>query len=184
MNTRKTFLLALAAMPLALAAQDRFATRNGHIRFFSSTPMENIEADNNKVTSVLDATTGAIEFAALIKAFQFEKALMQEHFNENYMDSNTYPKATFKGKVTGFGSAELKKPGSYPVQVNGDLTIHGVTRPHAGTATITVDAAGGLKAVSEFEVKPEDHRIEIPAVVREKIAQQLKISVDLTYTRM
>lgn len=184
MNLLKNLSLALVLAPMALMAQDRFATRNGHIAFFSSTPMENIEAHNHKVTSVWDATTGAVEFAALIKAFEFEKALMQEHFNENYMESNTFPKAIFKGKIAGITATDLKKPGTYPVDVSGDLTIHGVTKPQAVKGTIVVDASGAVKATSEFNVKPEDHGIEIPGVVRKNIAEQLKVTVALDYAKM
>lgn len=184
MNTLKQLTLALALVPVTLSAQERFATRNGHIHFFSGTSVENIEADNHKVTSVLDATTGALEFAALIKAFEFEKALMQEHFNENYMESNTYPKANFKGKVSGFSADDAKKPGTYTVDVTGDLTIHGVTKPLSTKATMTVEAAGTIKAKSEFSVKPEDHGIAIPGVVRKNIAEQIKVTVDLSYTKM
>jgi len=184
MNSLKHISLVLAMAPLALMAQERFATRNGHIAFHSSTPMENIEAHNRKVTSVWDATTGAVEFAVLVKAFEFEKALMQEHFNENYMDSNTFPKATFKGKFGGVTAADLKKAGTYPVDVSGDLTIHGVTKPVTSKGTITVDAAGVVKATSEFNVKPEDHGIEIPGVVRKNIAEQMKVTVALDYAKM
>ena len=88
---------AAGAAP-SCSAQERYATRTGHVSFHSDTPMENIEADNYKVTSVIDATTGAVEFAVLMKAFEFEKALMQEHFNENYVESNTYPKADLQGQ--------------------------------------------------------------------------------------
>lgn len=184
MNTLKTASLALAFVPFALCAQERYMTRTGQITFFSETSVENIEANNNKVTSVLDATTGAIEFAALIKAFEFEKALMQEHFNENYMESNTFPKATFKGKLTGAAAADLKKAGTYPVTVTGDLTIHGVAKPVTTQGTITVDAAGAVKATSEFIVKPEDHGIAIPGVVRKNIAETIKVTVRLDYAKM
>ena len=184
MKTLRTSILSLAVLPAALSAQERFATRNGHVSFLSETAVENIEAHNHKVTSVLDATTGAIEFAVLIKAFEFEKALMQEHFNENYMESNTFPKATFKGKVAGVTTDQLKTPGSYPVTVSGDLTMHGVTKPVTATGSFVVDESGAVKASSTFPVKPEDHGIEIPGVVRKNIAQQLKVSVDLSYTRM
>ncbi|MCB9178627.1 MAG: YceI family protein [Flavobacteriales bacterium] len=175
---------ALALLPSTLSAQERFATRNGHINFYSSTPVENIEADNNKVTSVFDVASGAIEFAALIKAFEFEKALMQEHFNENYMESNTHPKANFKGKVSGFSAADAGKAGSYSVDVAGDLTIHGVTKPLTTKATFVVNADGTIKATSDFSVRPEDHGITIPGVVRKNIAEQIKVTVDLTYARM
>ncbi len=184
MNTLKTISLALALVPAMLSAQERFATRTGHIAFFSETSMENIEGNNRKVTSVFDATSGAIEFAALIKAFEFEKALMQEHFNENYMESNTFPKATFKGKLTGVGEDEMKKEGNYTVTVAGDLTIHGVTKPITAKGTLTVDAAGQVKATSEFLVNPEDHGIKIPSVVRSNIAESIKVIVKLDYAKM
>jgi hypothetical protein len=184
MKTLKTLSFVLAMAPLALCAQERYMTRTGHITFFSATPVENIEANNHKVTSVFDATSGSIEFAALVKAFEFEKALMQEHFNENYMESNTFPKATFKGKLSGVGEADLKKAGTYPVTVSGDLTIHGVSKPVSTQGTMTVDAAGTVKATSEFIVKPEDHDIKIPGVVRKNIAETIKVTVKLDYTKM
>lgn len=180
----KHFTLGVLLLPTVLAAQERFATRNGHIHFFSSTAVENIEADNRKVTSVFDATTGAIQFEALIRAFEFEKALMQEHFNENYMESGTYPKASFKGKLTGVATSELTKPGTYPVSVTGDLTIHGVTKPITTTANVTVGADGSVKANGVFEVKPEDHGITIPGVVRKNIADRIKVTVDLSYAKL
>lgn len=177
-------ITALLASPLALRAQDRFATRTGHITFHSSTPMENIEADNHKVSSVFDINTSAIEFAVLIKAFTFDKALMQEHFNENYMESNTYPKATFKGKVTGLPEGAAAKPGTYSVAATGDLTIHGVTKPVTVPGTITVNADGTLKLTTKFNVKPEDHGIKIPGMVRDNIAKEIEVTVAMDYQRM
>lgn len=184
MNNLKSFALALALLPLASQAQERYMTRNGHIAFFSATPMENIEANNHKVTSVWDATTGAMQFAVLIKAFEFEKALMQEHFNENYMESNTFPKAEFKGKLAGVTAEQLKKPGTYEVTVSGDLTIHGVTKPATAKGKVTVDATGAISASSDFIVKPEDHGIKIPGMVRKNIAEEITVKVRLNYEKM
>lgn len=184
MKTPKNLILALAFMPLAVVAQERYGTRNGNISFFSETPVENIEAHNKKVSSVWDASSGAIQFAALIKAFEFEKALMQEHFNENYMESNTHPKAEFKGKVEGITADQLKSAGTYDVTVAGDLTIHGVTKKVSHPGKITVNPDGTLKAVSEFIVKPEDHNITIPGVVRKNIAEEITVKVDMDYTKM
>ena len=118
-----------------------------------------------------------MEFAVLIKAFEFEKALMQEHFNENYMESNTFPKATFKGTISGITSEEIKKPGSYPVDVEGELTIHGVAKQVKEKGTVKVDAKGVITASSDFIVVPEDHKIEIPGMVRDKIAKEIKVEV-------
>ncbi len=184
MYTHKIIILALAMLPMAATAQERYMTRTGHIAFHSETPIENIHADNRKVSSVWDASTGAVEFAVLIKAFEFEKALMQEHFNENYMESNTFPKATFKGKVLGVGAEQLKKPGTYEGTVEGDLTMHGVTKPVKTKATVTVDANGTAKASADFSVKPEDHGIDIPGVVRKNIAERIQVMVRMDYTRM
>jgi hypothetical protein len=184
MNQFKTFALALALLPLAATAQERYMTRNGHIAFFSATPMENIEGNNHKVTSVWDVTTGAMQFAVLIKAFEFEKALMQEHFNENYMESNTFPKAEFKGKLAGVTADQLKKPGTYDCTVTGDLTIHGVTKPVSAKGKVTVDATGAITAASDLTVKPEDHGIKIPGVVRKNIAEEITVKVRMEYSKM
>lgn len=184
MRTTRIVIATLAFMPLALVAQDRYGTRNGSISFFSATPVENIEAHNHKVSSVWDASSGAIQFAALIKAFEFEKALMQEHFNENYMESSTYPKADFKGKVEGVTAEQLKKPGTYDVKVSGDLTIHGVTKQVSHPGKVTVNEDGTVKAVSDFIVKPEDHNIKIPDVVRNNIAETITVKVEMAYVKM
>jgi hypothetical protein len=184
MNPLRTILLTAAILPLVSIAQDKFGTRNGRVSFHSQTPIEKIEAENNKVSCVLDAGTGAIQFSMLIKAFEFEKALMQEHFNENYMESNTFPKAEFKGKVDGLSKDQATKAGSYPVTVTGDLTIHGVTKTVTHPGTITVGKDGALKAESDFVVKPEDHGIAIPALVRDNIAKEITVKVRLDLPRM
>src|SRR5436190_13044473 len=154
MNNLKILVAIATLAPFTLMAQDRFATRTGHITFTSDTPAELIVGDNHKVTSVMDAASGAIQFEVLIKAFEFKKALMQEHFNENYMESNTFPKASFKGNMTGATAEQLKKAGTYEVMVEGDLTIHGVTKPVKVKGTLTVDSAGGIKASSDFVIVP------------------------------
>lgn len=165
-------LLLVAAM--SLQAQKYF-TRDGYIRFFSSTSMEDIEAENKKVTTVMDGATGKLEFSALMKSFEFEKALMEEHFNENYVESNTYPKATFKGEIVDF------KKGSYasatPVKVKGKMKIHGVEKDVTidGTAHETKD---GYTLKSSFVVNPEDYDIEIPNAVRDNIAKEIEVTVE------
>ena len=181
MKTCITLLAAALALPFATNAQQRFASRAGEISFHSSTPMENIDAVNRKATSVFDATTGAVEFAVLIKGFEFEKALMQEHFNENYMESNTYPKSTFKGSMKGVSAADMSKPGTYEVTVEGDLTMHGVTQRVSTKGQVVVQG-GTATATSTFQVKPEDYKIEVPGVVRGKIAELIEVKVRIPYT--
>lgn len=182
MNLQKIVLVSLALVPLTLVAQERYMTRTGHIEFHSATPLENIHAENDKVTSVWDATTGAIEFAVLIKAFTFEKALMQEHFNENYMESGTYPKAEFKGTLTGFTAADAQKPGKYEVTLEGELEMHGVKKPRTLKGTVEVTAPGAANAVCEFIVKPADHGIKVPGGVN--VAEEIKVTARLDLRKM
>lgn len=177
MKNLRSLAIAAALLPSLLSAQERFATRNGHIHFFSGTPVENIEADNRKVTSVFDATTGAIQFEALVRAFEFEKALMQEHFNENYMESTKYPKANFKGQVLDFGKINLKKDGTVTLKVKGTLTIKDVTK-NVETEAVFVVAKGALSAKSAFKVAVADYNISIPKLVADKIAKTVDIKVD------
>ena len=184
MRTLKTILSLAILSPLSLAAQERYATRTGHVSFFSATPMENVEANNHKSTSVFDPASGAIQFAVLMKGFEFERALMQEHFNENYVESNTYPKAEFKGKVSGLPEGALQKNGTYDVTVDGDLTMHGVTKKISTKGTLTVDPTGVLKASSDFNIKPEDYNIEIPGTVRANIAEEIQVKVRIDYQKM
>lgn len=178
---KRIFFIVLALCSLApLQAQDRFMTRNGHIRFYSHTPMEDIDANNNQVGSILDMKTGEIVVSALNKSFEFSRALMQEHFNENYMESDKYPKSAFKGTISNVQDVNIKKDGTYPVDVKGDLTIHGVTKPVVAKGTLEVKA-GKINAVSKFNVAPEDYNITIPSLVREKIAKNMEITVELGY---
>ena len=178
---RQFFLFALLLVSSAtIFAQGKFFTKNGHIDFFSSTPMENISAANDKVTSVLDTETGKLDFAVLIKAFEFEKALMQEHFNENYMESDKFPKSTFKGQIDNISDINFKNGGSYSVTVSGDLTIHGVTKPVTARGTLDV-SEGKIVATTKFSVAVADYNIEIPKLVRDQIAKNIDISVAIKY---
>jgi polyisoprenoid-binding protein YceI len=156
---------------------------NTQAQKYSDAQIEKIEAHNSKATSVMDLSTGKIEFAVLIKAFQFEKALMQEHFNENYLESDKYPKATFKGVITNFESIDITKDGEYAVNVKGDLTIHGVTKEVEIPGKIIVKD-GQISAKSSFEVTVADYKIEIPAVVRDNIAKVVRVDVFLNYDEL
>lgn len=161
---------------LSLPAQKYF-TREGKVSFFSDAPMEKIEAHNEQATAVLDLSNGNIEFAVLIKAFRFEKALMQEHFNENYMESTQYPKATFKGQVADFGKIDLKKDGTVTLKVKGALTIKNATK-NVETEAVFAVAKGALSAKSAFKVAVADYNISIPKVVADKIAKTVDIKVE------
>ncbi len=180
---KKIVSIICIALSLGLTgsfAQNLFFTRNGHIDFFSSAKLEDIKADNNKVTSIINTTTGEIEFSVLTIAFQFEKQLMQEHFNENYMETPKFPKSIFKGRIINLDKINFQTDGSYPAEVTGDLTIHGVTKNIITSGTITVKD-GKFRAQSSFNITPEDYGIKIPNLVRDNIAKQIKVTIDNSY---
>lgn len=156
-------------------------TKNGYIGFFSHTSMEDIKGDNNQVAAIIDISTGEMVFQALIKSFHFDRALMEEHFNENYMESDKFPKSSFKGKITNLSSVDFSKNGTYSVIVEGDLTIHNVTNKISTKGTIEV-ITGGINANSKFNIVPEDYKIVIPGVVRDKIDKNLEVTVSMKYT--
>ncbi|MFA4864578.1 MAG: YceI family protein, partial [Bacteroidales bacterium] len=115
----------------------KYMTKNGNIMFYSETPMETIKAVNEQVNAVLDTQTGDIVCKILIKSFQFPKALMQEHFNENYLESDKFPNSTFKGKITNLSAINFSKGGIYDALIEGDMTIHGVTKNISEKGTFT-----------------------------------------------
>ncbi len=175
------FLVFVSVLFLTQSIQaQKYFTRTGNIVFSSEAPMEKIEASNQKATSVLDAKSGKMEFAVLIKAFQFEKALMQEHFNENYMESDKFPKALFKGAIVDMSKIDLSTDGTYAVKVKGDLTIHGETKEVETDGNIEVKD-GKISATSTFEIEVADFKIEIPKVVRDNIAKIVSITINIDY---
>ena len=177
----KKQLVVISAFFLALAgqAQDKFFTKSGNISFYSKSSLENIEAHNKSVTCVLDTKSGNMQFAVLMKGFEFEKALMQEHFNENYVESHKYPKADFKGAVVNNSSISYTKDGSYPALVKGKLTLHGETRDVETQGTILV-RSGKIEATAEFNVLLADYNITIPSVVKDNISKSIRIQVNCT----
>lgn len=156
-----------------------YTSKNAYARFFSTTPMENIEAINNQVNAAINTETGEVFFRVLIKSFKFEKALMQEHFNENYLESGKFPNAEFSGKITNLGDIDFKTDGEYAVTVKGKMTIHGVSREITEKGTIIVKD-GKIQAKAVFQVKPDDYDIAIPGAVRNKIAETIEVSIDAT----
>src|SRR5688572_15995215 len=150
---KKCFLLSAAIIFCVnlVQAQDKFFTKSGKISFYSKASLENIEAHNKTVACVLDTKTGNVQFAVMMKAFEFEKALMQEHFNENYVESHKFPKAEFKGQLVNYADINFSKDGKYPAKVKGKLTMHGVTRDVETTGTIVVKS-GKIDADAVFTV--------------------------------
>jgi polyisoprenoid-binding protein YceI len=164
-----------------LEAQDIYLTRNGQITFFSSTSIEDIKATNNEVSSVLNKKTGTLQFIVLIKSFQFKKTAMQEHFNKkDYMNSDTYPKSEFKGLITDINKVDFTKDGTYPVNVEGNLTLHGVSNKIKTTGVVIVKA-GKMSTTSKFNIKLEDYQISVPSIVTSKVAEVVEVTVNCNY---
>jgi polyisoprenoid-binding protein YceI len=175
-------LVILLMTSLSVQAQ-RYMTRNGHISFFSEAPLENIEAHNRQVNAAFDASSGELVFRVLMKSFQFEKALMQEHFNENYVESDKFPNATFTGTVSNFGEIDLSKDGSYSAVVEGDLTIRGITKPVKETGTFEVKG-DDLTGKCVFNIRLSDYDVTIPKAVSSNISETIEIRVDVAMRKL
>jgi YceI-like domain len=160
------------------AKAQKYYSKTAHIRFFSHTSVEDIKADNYKSELVIDKATGAVQASALIKMFEFDKALMQEHFNENYMESNQYPKATFKGKGD-FSKVNFGADGSYSIPVSGALTMHGVSKEISTKVNIKI-SGGKISGDTKFVVNPKDHGIKIEAAYAGKISDKIEVTVKAT----
>jgi hypothetical protein len=175
-------IICLVLLCPAVAFSQRFTTRNGFIGFYSRTALEDIKAENNQVFAIIEPGTKKLAFSLLLKGFIFPKELMQEHFNENYVESDKYPKANFTGTYT--GDVDLSKDGVYKVVVKGELNLHNTTRPLEAPATLEVKG-GHLIGVSDFKVKPEDYNISIPSLVRDKIDKEMavKVKIDCPITK-
>ena len=153
-----------------------YYTKSGRISFYSKAPLEDIESINKTVDCILNTNTGSIQFSALIKSFEFQKALMQEHFNENYLESNKYPRSNFKGTIVNNSQVDYNKTGTYNVTVRGELTIHGISKTIEVNGTIKMGNSPELDA--SFPVKLSDHAISIPSIVKDKVSNTVKVMVN------
>jgi hypothetical protein len=158
-------------------AQGKLYSKDGKTAFFSSTSMENIEATNKSSVVLLDSKTGDLQFAVLMKGFEFKKALMQEHFNSDYVESDKFPKSEFKGQISNNSEINYTKNGTYTAKVKGQLTIHGETKDIETTGTIIVKD-GKTQANATFNILLEDYKIVVPRMVRDNISKSIKITVD------
>jgi polyisoprenoid-binding protein YceI len=174
------FIILLLTATIVNGYAQKFYTKNGLVSFYSKAPVEDIQADNNEVLSVINTATGDVQFSLLNTGFHFKKALMEEHFNEDYMESDKYPKSTFKGKITNLSEVNFTKDGTYNVTVAGDLTMHGVTNKVTATGTITIKG-GAISATSKFKIQLADYKITIPSVVKNNIAETIEITVSCSY---
>ena len=170
----KKIILTIVCFAFATVGfSQKMMTRSGEIKFDATVPgaMDPVVAVSNTVSSIFDKTTGDLVVQGLVKSFKFKSPLMEEHYNENYMESDKFPKTSFKGKVVGYDGIS----GSYDVE--GDLTIHGVTNKVKTKMTVTAGAKTSIAGA--FVIKLIDYKLEVPAMAKKTLAETAKISVKL-----
>jgi len=177
---RIILICTLFLVSARLTAQSKYITRTGTVSFFSSTSAENIDATNGEALSIVDIAKGEVAFQVLITGFKFKKALMEEHFNENYMESTKFPKAVFQGTIIDLNKVNFKNNGTYTVNVAGNLTMHGVTNKVTIPATINIQG-GKLSATTKFDVYLADYKIRVPSVVSKTVSESVSVSVNCAY---
>lgn len=160
-------------------SQEKYLTTSGYMSFFSHSPLEDIEAENDQALSIINLDNNEIAIHVLIKSFWFEKSLMQEHFNENYMESHKYPKAKFKGEIKGF---DPKKKSKQKVAIEGEITIHGITKK-IRISSILKMKNNKLSLKGYFFVLVKDFDVKIPGSKRNNIARSIKISFNLMHRK-
>jgi hypothetical protein len=170
----KMLLLTILLSVRFVNAQDIYTSKDNKVSFYSYTPVENIEAISKNGVSALNAKTGQVYFKIDNTSFEFKAKLMEEHFNENYMESHKYPVSEFKGRV--IEPIDIKKLGEYKVTIEGKLTMHGVTKEYKIPATLVIQQ-GKVAALITFKIKLVDHQIEVPNIVFSKIAEEIEIKV-------
>ena len=175
----KTLLLILFAVLVTVYAQAQlYKGQSGKVTFFSKAPLENIEAVTGKVGAALNLANGEVAVIISITSFEFDKSLMREHFNDNYMESDKFPTATFQGRIA-MNIFPLNVNLEQTVDVAGTLKIHGVSQERTIRVTLKPAGPNQLRAVGKFMVKLEDHKIEIPRLVFQNIAEVVEVSYEL-----
>jgi polyisoprenoid-binding protein YceI len=175
---RKTLQVVVMLVTLGSPAfAQKYAVEKSFISFYSHATIEDITAENKKSSSIFNASTGDIVFSIPISEFQFAKSLMQEHFNEKYMESDKYPKSTFQGKIAGFDPAAS---GPQQLKATGKLSIHGVTKEVEIPGTLE-KKNDKLLLKSKFIVKLADYKIEIPQLLWQNIAEQVDVTAEFEY---
>jgi hypothetical protein len=177
------FLVIMLVASTIVANAQKYMTKSGSIKFSSETPIEKIEAVNRQVNSALDFSSGNFVFKVLIPGFEFKKALMQEHFNENYMESDKFPNATFNGKISNIKDVSPGKDGVYKVVAEGDLSIHGVTNKVRVNGTLEIKG-GKVIGKSVIEVAPKDYNINIPKAVIKNISEAIQVEINITLDKL
>ncbi|MDG1728624.1 MAG: YceI family protein [Algibacter sp.] len=174
------FLLCFSC---SLVSQNKYITKTGNINFEASVPaFEEVKAEHKIVTAILNSDNGEFAALALVKGFRFKNALMEEHFNENYAESDTYPKATFKGKIIDFDLSNLNLQASSFV-IKGELTFHGKTIQFDNLDILISKNKDIISISGSFKTKAADFDIKIPKIVRSKIAKNIEVTFNYLLKR-
>jgi polyisoprenoid-binding protein YceI len=180
---KKSFLTIVAVIAISLTAfAQKQVSSNTHMKFFSTTAVENIEANNFKAVSTIDTSTGDIVFSVPMQSFEFEKALMQKHFNsKKFLDTKANPKAKLKGKVTNLDNIKFNTDGTYTANVEADLTINGVTKPIKESVTFKVEG-GKINLTSKFNITLADYEVAFKkGKPSTNIAKTVEVTVEANY---
>ncbi len=176
----KYILLVVFSCSLLSVSAQKYITKTGSIEIFSETPLFTIEGINKKVASILNTETGEIVASTLIRSFKFEEALVEEHFNENYLEPHKFPKSIFKGKITDYKSVDFSKDGKYNIMIEGKLTIHGVTNYIKEKGTLTIKG-GNILAKSDFPVSLKAYGVKIEPAYKKSIKDEILLKIHFDY---
>jgi len=173
----KKLIYLIAFISINIFSQTKYLTKTGVVNFEASVPsVEEVKATNNAVTAIINSDNGEFAALVLVKGFRFKNALMEEHFNENYAESDTYPKATFKGKIKGFSVDKINTTSSFTI--DGALTFHGKTKQLKDVILNITKSEDTISISSNFSVNVSDFDIKIPKIVRNKISEKVEVSFD------
>lgn len=171
----RTLLFLLTFISAHTFAQTKYLTKTGTVNFEASVPsFEEVKATNNSVTAIINTDNGDFAALVLIKGFRFKNALMEEHFNENYAESDKYPKATFKGVVQDFKTSKLSNQ-EKKFLIHGELNFHGKTKLLEDLTTYISTDGNSITISGSFKTSASDYDIKIPKIVRNKIAQDIEV---------
>lgn len=176
-KTRFLFFIIILTFCYHPVSSQTYTTLKGHISFSSQAAEENIEAHNYNVAVQLLVQPGKGQFIIPIKSFRFKKALMEEHFNENYMESDVYPKATYKYEIVNIEKVIINKPGVYSVVTRGIITIKGTSKNIEIPGSIVVVDANYIRLEAEFSLHPADYGIQVPRLLENKIAKSIDVKI-------
>lgn len=170
------FVFLFSLLALSPGFSQVFSTSTGKVHFFSEAPLENIEANTKKCQCAFNPSTGQVSVRVPMATFAFDKALMQEHFNENYLETAKYPHASIEGKLD--KELDLSKNGVQQANVVAMVNIHGVKKEYTLPVNITVENGAPTKALTRFKVKLADHNIEIPTIVMKNLAEVVDVDAE------